>query len=102
MQINYCDLCNTPLKEGSYYMLYISEPVNQNNTNYNETENFYNYLNQVRKEIKEICPKCKDIFDRMFALRLQRLSELTDEINLTYNLQSKSNPKERKNGKEKK
>lgn len=101
MQINYCDLCNTPLKEGNYYVLYISEPVNTN-TNYNETENFYNYLNRIRKDMQEICPKCKDIFDRMFELRLQRLPELTDEINLTYKLKSKSNPKEIKNGKEKK
>jgi hypothetical protein len=38
----------------------------------------------------------------MFELRLHRLCELAEEINLTYNLPSKKNPKERKNEKEKK
>lgn len=99
MQVNYCDLCSAPLKENNFWMLYISEP---RNTNYGETEYIDDYIKRVQKGVKEICPGCKHIFDKMFELRLERLSELSEEILNLYKLQSKQNPKERKNGKDKK
>jgi hypothetical protein len=96
VQVQYCDLCGTPLKEYNYFMLYISEP---RDTNFNEMGEYYDYMKKVQKEVKEICPTCKHIFDKMFELRLQRLSELTEEINCTYNLPPKLNLKDKKNGK---
>jgi hypothetical protein len=99
MKVNYCDLCNAPLKEGNYYMIYLTEPEQKNIKNMGE---YYDYLDKIEKEVKEICPSCKHVFDRMFELRLQKLSELANEILNIYNLQSKLNPKERKNGKDKK
>jgi len=95
--IIYCDLCMTPLKEHNYFMLYVSEPKDTNYDEYNYNE----YLKKVQKRVKEICPGCKHVFDKMFELKLQRLSELANEINLIYELPSKKNPKERKDGKEK-
>ena len=99
MIVNYCDLCATPLKENSFFILYVSEP---RDSNFKGMEEYLEYLKRVENAAKEICPNCKHIFDKMFELRLQRLSELTEEINLTYNLKSKPNPKDRKDGKEKK
>jgi len=98
MQVSYCDLCATPLKENNSFMLYITEP---RSSNFDEITGYAEYVNKVRRGVKEICPTCKHVFDKMFELRLQRLCELTEEINVTYNLQSKKNPKERGNGKEK-
>jgi len=102
MQVQYCDLCGTPMKEGNYYSLYISGPGPTDRGNISDTEEYLRYLNQVRQEIKEICPTCKHIFNKMFELRLQRLNELTEEINNMYDTPSKKNPKERKNDKDKK
>ena len=99
MIVNYCDLCGTPLKERNFWMLYVSEPKN---TNYNEMDNYYEYLQKVQAGVKEICPSCKHVFDKMFELRLIRLSELAEEINQTYGLPSKKNPKEKDNEKDKK
>jgi len=99
MQVNYCDLCGTPLKENCYFILYVSEPKYPI---YENLQEYYNTMKKVEKEVKEICPTCKQIFDKIFELKLKRLSELANEINSIYNLQSKPNPKERKNGKEKK
>jgi hypothetical protein len=99
VQVSYCDLCGTPLKEGNYLMLYICEP---RNTNFNEIGEYMEYMKKVERGVKEICPSCKHVFDRMFELRLERLSELAGEIMNTYNLPSKKNPKEKGNGKEKK
>lgn len=99
MQINYCDLCNTPLKEKEYFMLYISDPKTPK---CNDIKEYYDYMKLVEKSVKEICPMCKYVFDKMFELRVHRLSELTEEINEMYNLTSLKNPKERKNGKDKK
>jgi hypothetical protein len=74
-------------------MLYISEPRIVGGFG-----EYCDYMKKVENGVKEICPTCKQIFYKMFELRLKRLSELADEINLTYNLQ----PKDKKNGKEKK
>lgn len=49
MFINYCDLCNTPLKDKNYYMLYSTtpdifcpEPVDyQSQSKYNEDYDMY-------------------------------------------------------------
>jgi len=103
MQVNYCDLCGTPLKENNYYSLYCIDPGKKNGTE----EEYYAYIAQIRRTQKEICPTCKHIFDKMFELRLQRLSELSEEINNIYKLPSLKNPMERdnkkgKNGKDKK
>jgi len=99
MQVNYCDLCGSPLKENNFFMLYTSMPTN---SNFSEISEFMEYKKKVEEGVKEICPSCKHIFDRMFELRLQKLIELSAEIEKTYNLPSKKNPKERRNGKEKK
>lgn len=96
--VTYCDLCMQPLKENGFFVLYISSP---NETNVNESD-YYSFLKKVQRETKEICPSCKHVFDKMFELRLHRLSELAQEINQTYELPSKKNPTERKNEKENK
>jgi hypothetical protein len=38
MQIQYCDLCGTPLKDNNYWMLYVCQP---RCTNYDEMGNYY-------------------------------------------------------------
>jgi hypothetical protein len=94
VQVFYCDLCGTPLKDNNYYMFYISAPRNQS---FVDTEEYFNYLRKAEKQVKEVCPSCKSVFDKIFELRIQRLSELTDEIMNIYKLP----PKEEKNDKEK-
>ena len=108
MLITYCDLCNVPLKDNNFFSLYVNNPDNPppDSNKYDTTQEYYydynRYLERVRRDVKEICPSCKYVFDKMFELRLQRLSELADELMDTYKLPSKKNPKDRKNGKEKK
>jgi hypothetical protein len=93
MQVNYCDLCNQPLKDDDYFMFYISEAKSAKSTNLAE---YCDCIDKVKKEFREVCPTCKHIFDKMFELRLLRLSELTEEINLNYNLPSKKKSNEKK------
>jgi hypothetical protein len=100
MQINYCDLCNLPLKNNDYYHFYITESQKEKSS-YNNLEDYYSYLNMVKQEIKDICPKCKEVIDRIFELRMENLSRLSEELLGIYKLQLKPNPKEGKNGKEK-
>lgn len=94
--VTYCDLCMVPLKESDYYVLYITAP-----RNVRDPEDYFSYLKKTDDEIKEICVNCKYIFDKIFELKLQRLSELTEEINLIYNIPYKKNKKEKNNEKEK-
>lgn len=99
MNVHYCDLCGSPIKDHNYYCLYASPPTD---TNLDEMGNYAELVSKVRREVKEICPTCYHIFKKIFELRLYRLCELTEEITKLYNLKSKKNPKERGNGKEKK
>jgi len=101
MHVNYCDLCGAPLKGENFFILYILLP---GDTKYKDEKEYYSLVGKIQKEIKDICPTCKHIIDRMFELRLLGLSELANDINKIYQLPSKKNPIERdkKNGKEKK
>jgi hypothetical protein len=96
MNVQYCDICLLPIKDEEIFQLYLSQPRPGNFIN---IEEYKQYLEKVEKEVKDICPTCKHIIDRIFELRLRRLSELTEEIILTFNLPSKKNPVERKKGK---
>jgi len=98
MQITYCDFCMAPLKEHDYYMMYVTTPVGDSTS---EIKDYNDYMEKISREVKQICPGCKDIFDKMFELKLKKLSELAEEIDGIYKLPSKKNPKERKNEKEK-
>jgi hypothetical protein len=110
MNVNYCDLCGQPMKNGNFYALYLAPPNvhTPDRSDYQDTNDFrqayLQYLETVAKETKEVCPTCKHIFDKMFELRLVGLSELSTELHRIYNLPSKKNPKERDNrhGKDKK
>jgi len=96
------------MKENDYYSLYVNNPKNQppDNQKFDNTTDYYNayykYISQLQKETKYICPSCKYIFDKIFEYRLEGLYKLTEECNKLFNLPIKKNPKERKNGKEKK
>jgi predicted nuclease of predicted toxin-antitoxin system len=81
-----------PLKEDNYFTLYTQDPcVSHRDVDY------YNLAAQIKKDAKIICPTCKHIYDKMFELRLQRLSELSAEINSIYQISSIKNPTERDN-----
>lgn len=107
MNIQYCDLCGTPMKESSYYLLYIHNPgfTMPNANNFDSMNEYYSayyrYLMNIQKETKEICPTCKHVFDKIFEYRLQGLSRLAEECTNLFNLPPKEK-KEKKNGKEKK
>jgi hypothetical protein len=95
MKVNYCDICNTPLKEHDFYTLYIAPPKDRN-FKPTDVNDYYNYLNEVEKEVKDICPSCKKLMDEIFRLRLQNLNQINDELFGIYNLPTK---KEKRNGK---
>lgn len=80
MNILYCDICNVPIKETDYYMIYIrysKQPTSDVEDYYN---NYGNYLKKVDKQIKDICPECKRMIDRILELRKARINELYEEI----------------------
>lgn len=93
MQINYCDLCGQPLKENNYYMLYVTTPAT---TSLSSAHEYEDTIKSIQKDIKEICPTCKHIFDSIFELRLKKLCELTEEINKNYQLPAKNKKNDKK------
>jgi len=66
MDVQYCDICLNPIKEGTLYQLYLSKPRPDA---LNSAEEYNKYLLEVKKEVKDICPTCKHIIDRIFELR---------------------------------
>jgi len=99
MLVNYCDLCNIPLKENDYFRLYIS---NSKETKFDNITDYYKYLDKVQKEVKEICPTCKYIIDKIFEYRAEELYKLTEDCKHLFGLPTILNPKERKNEKNEK
>ena len=102
MQVQYCDLCGVPLKEKDYYSIYISYAnIDSKFSSYNE-QTYYDYLKKVEKDVKQICPRCKELLDKIFEYRLEGMYKLTEECFDLFGLPVKKNPQERGNGKEKK
>ena len=97
MIVQYCDLCGSPLKESEFYRLYIASPNNINQYRQEDAtyEDYMRYLQRIEKEVKEICPSCKIIFDKIFEYRLQGMSKLTDECAGMFNLPPKIDKKKK-------
>jgi hypothetical protein len=100
MQVEYCDLCDSVIKETEMFTLYIAAPFVPRTDNYGNTyegeSDYYSYVDRVRKESKKICPVCKHIFDEIFRLRRNNLSQLTEEILNISHLSTKDNDKKKK------
>lgn len=106
--VSYCDLCNVPLKDLDYYMLYISKAKASETAEQSQEEvqklygasynsyAYYDYVKNIEKGVKDICPQCKEILDRLFAIRMERIGELADEIMLTFQQEAKVPPHEKK------
>jgi hypothetical protein len=102
MEIKYCDLCGIPLKEKDYYTIYSAYANNDISRFLNNERAYYEYIKNLQKGIKEICPRCKELMDRIFEYRLEGMYKLTEQCYELFGLPEKKNPKERDNGKEKK
>jgi len=96
MLVNYCDLCGVPLQENNFYRLYVSSPnTNQHRQDDANYEDYMKQLERLEKDVKDICPSCKLIFDKIFEYRLQGMSRLTDECAGMFNLPSKIEKKKK-------
>ena len=98
MEVHYCDLCGVPCKEKTTYHLYVLPPsVSAENSE--QGTYFNNLISSIAESTKEICPECKRIFDRIFDLRKERLGELTEELQMTFDLPTKKEDKKKKDKK---
>lgn len=86
--VHYCDLCGVPLKNKDYFRLYVAN-VGELEKNYNTYEDYYHYFQRAQNAVKDICPTCKEITDRIFELRFQNLFQLSNELMGMYKLENK-------------
>ncbi len=90
--IPYCDTCGVPLKEGQYHILYSYDAKTPppSPADYTDRNLFYreynNYLEDMQKKAKMICPTCKMVIDKIFELRFKNLCQLSNELLGIYNL----------------
>jgi hypothetical protein len=89
-KVEYCDFCDVPLKEGKYYILHMVSASAL--PRYDNVEEYYEQVSKVEKEVKELCPTCKEVFDQIFKLRKERIGELADEIMGLYQKPTKNPP----------
>lgn len=85
MEIHYCDMCGIPVKDGSFFMLYIANPTWNNGEELTE-EVMREHYARIEKETKEVCPKCKKIFDDIFAYRMDGIIKMAKECQDTFAL----------------
>jgi hypothetical protein len=88
MQITYCDLCGLPLKDKDFFLFYII-PAKQQAPQFDNIEDYSENIGRISKEIKEVCPSCKHIIERIFELRFNNLRELESELLGIYEKQPK-------------
>lgn len=102
MQINYCDICGSPLKGNDFWTMYLTHDTNKEQEASDYYNDAQNYLKKIEKEVKDICPTCKKLIGEIFKLRLQNLNQLNSELLGIYKLPTKINKHERQNRKPKK
>jgi len=61
-----------------------------NNTEYKAA--YERYIAQLQRDVKDICPSCKFIYDKIFEYRLQNMSKLTEECEHLFNLPANEFP----------
>ena len=71
MQVVYCDLCNMPIKKEHYFLQIVASDT---------TVKTYDII----KEIKDVCPNCKDLLEKVFKKRLKYLQRLSKNISRMY------------------
>lgn len=101
MLVNYCDLCGVPLKSNNFFSLYCCSPdscapdMNKYDNSDDYWKDYARYIVQLRREVKEVCPSCKHIFDKVFEYRLNAMMKLTDECADLFNLPPKEDRKKK-------
>jgi hypothetical protein len=85
MNITYCDLCASPIKDGQSWILYVASPEDLDRS-LETKDDVHKYVNKVTSEQKEICCNCKKLFDRIFFHRLEGMAALTEECYDLFNL----------------
>lgn len=86
MQIIYCDFCSLPIKGNNYFVLSI---FNAKDYNYTTEEEYLDIRDKLQKEIKHICPTCKELINEIFKLRLQNINQISLELLGIYELSPK-------------
>jgi len=96
MLINYCDLCGSPLKENNFTTLYVNNPNNPppDSTKFDNIDDYskaYNsYILRLQRDVKEICPSCRHLFNKIFEYRLEGMAKLTEDCRYLFNLPTKN------------
>lgn len=83
--MHYCDLCGIPMRDGSYFMLYVANPTWRDGIELTE-EVMREHYARIEKETKDICPKCKKILDDIFAYRMDGILKMAKDCQDTFAL----------------
>ena len=83
MYILYCDICEMPIKETEkVYVLSIREAL-QNPEEMKDQDDIYDCLKKSMdsSDKREICSKCKKIFEKFVSLRVKEIKKLQKQLN---------------------
>jgi len=82
MLILYCDICEMPIKDTEkVYVLSLREAP-QNQEEINDPNDVYDFLKKIQDKTdkREICSKCKAVFDKFIKLRRSEVKKLHKKI----------------------
>ena len=86
MQVNYCDLCNTPLETERHIVVIVKDTDFTTSTN-------PSYNNKERRT-HEICNSCMQLFDKIFEYKKGKVESLIEFLDETYSLGEGDNNKD--------
>lgn len=100
MKVEFCDLCGNPMKPDTSCTLYATSfdvrmpNIDDFESNEDYVRAYLQYLKYLEKEIKEICPTCKNIIDQIFSKRMIGILKLAKDLKTIYELPTKDETKE--------
>jgi hypothetical protein len=89
----HCDLCDIPLKENDCYKHLVTKEIYEKE--FKSEREYTDYIEKIQKEIKYICPTCKEVIDLIFKYRRDGLYQLKNELFGICDLETKIPPHEK-------
>jgi hypothetical protein len=94
LDILYCDICGSPVKDKDYYKLYITKYTD--GSEIKTEDEYYKYLDFIQKQLKDVCPSCKVLLDEIFKLKFNNVSAINAELLGIFNLPVKDHENKKK------
>jgi hypothetical protein len=85
-----------PIKDNDYYALSLQYCKDVTKLEDSNDDEYMEYIRKAQKNVKQICPTCREIIEKILEYRMENLSKLSNALLGIWKLPPKENPNDKK------